>query len=95
LLTRERLGRYWLLAAATDRLTVRTLAERLVGELRPVASRRGVQLPFAVGIALCPEDGRDATALAARADIALCDARATGRTIALVNTSIEDLDLSG
>jgi hypothetical protein len=93
-LTRERAGRYWLLAAETDGLAARMLAERLVRSLRAVVRRRGMALPFAVGIAVCPDDGRDAAALAAHADVGACDARSAGQSIALA-TPAEDLDLSG
>jgi GGDEF domain-containing protein len=93
-LTRERAGRYWLLAPETDGLAARMLAERLVRSLRAVVRRRGMALPFAVGMAVCPEDGRDAAVLAAHADVGACDARSAGRSIALA-TPAEDLDLSG
>ena len=69
-------------------------AERLVRSRRGVVRRRGMALPFAVGMAVCPEDGRDAAALAAHADVGACDARSAGRSIALA-TPAEDLDLSG
>jgi len=94
-LTRERSGRYWLLAPASDGLAVRMLAERLARALGPLAHRRGVALPFAIGTAVCPEDGRDASALAARAEARLFDARAGGRPVASLDTLADDLDLSG
>ncbi len=81
-LTRERPGRYWLLAPATDSASARTLAERLAGAARGVASHRGAPLQVAVGIATCPADGTQAAALAAHADIALYAARAAGRPVA-------------
>jgi hypothetical protein len=92
-LTRERAGRYWLLAPGTDGLATRMLAERLVRSLRAVVRHGGMALPFAVGTAVCPEDGRDAAALAAHADVGACDARSAGRPIALA-TPAEDRDLS-
>jgi hypothetical protein len=92
--TREHAGRYWLLAPQTDGLATRMLAERLVRSLRAVVRRRGMALPFAVGMAVCPEDGRDAAVLAAHADLGACDARSAGRSIVLA-TPAEDLDLSG
>ncbi len=70
-LTRERPGRFWLLAAQTDRAGARDLAERLVHE---VASRSGdvsAPLEVAIGAAVCPEDAREAAALAAHADVGL------------------------
>jgi len=93
-LTRERSGRYWLLAPASDRLAVRMLAERLARALEPLAHRPGVALPFAIGTAVCPEDGRDAAALAARAEARLFDARSGVRSIASVDRLAEDLDPS-
>jgi len=93
-LTRERAGRYWLLAPESDGLATRMLAERLVRSLRTVVRRHGMALPFAVGTAVCPEDGRDAAVLAAHADLGACDARSAGRSITLA-TPAEDLDLSG
>jgi hypothetical protein len=94
-LTRERPGRYWLLAPVTDGLAARALAERLVRALGPVAQLRGIALPFAVGTAVCPDDGRDAPALAAHADLGLCDARPAQRSIGLVDRPAEGLDLDG
>jgi hypothetical protein len=94
-LTRERPGRYWLLAHDTDGLGVRALAERLVQALTPVARRRELGLAFAVGTAVCPEDGRDAATLAARADLALCDARPARRPVGLADRPAEGLDRSG
>lgn len=94
-LTRERSGRYWLLAPAGDRLAVRMLAERLARALGPLAHGRGVALPFAIGTAVCPEDGRDAAALAACAEARLFDARSGRRSVGSVDRLAEDLDLSG
>jgi hypothetical protein len=74
-LTRERLGRYWLLAPDTDRAGARALAERLSAAVRQLAGRRGASLVVAVGSAVCPEDGREAAALAAHADVELYAAR--------------------
>lgn len=73
-LTRESPGRYWLLAR-TDRAGARRIAERLT--YAAAAGRREQQLELAVGTAGCPEDGRDAPALAAHADVDLYAARAS------------------
>jgi GGDEF domain-containing protein len=78
-LTRERPGRYWLLAPQTDGTAARMLAERLARSIRSTASHRGRPLELAVGIAVCPEDGRQASALAAHADVGLYAAQAAGR----------------
>jgi hypothetical protein len=76
-LTRERLGRYWLLAPGTDRIGARALAERLAAAVRQLAGRMGTSLEVAVGTAVCPEDGREAAALAAHADVELYAARSS------------------
>jgi GGDEF domain-containing protein len=78
-LTRERPGRYWLLTPQTDTAGARTLAEQLVRAVRSSVSHRGAPLEVAVGIAVCPEDGRQASELAAHADVDLYAARAAGR----------------
>jgi hypothetical protein len=75
-LTCERPGRYWLLAPDTDAISARRLAEWLVRAIRPLASRRWAPVEVTIGTAVCPDDGRDATTLAARADAELYAARA-------------------
>jgi hypothetical protein len=79
-LTRERPGRYWLLAPQTNGIAAEALAERLARTVRLLATRSGVGLRVAVGTAVCPEDGRGAAALAAHADLGLFSARAAGPT---------------
>ena len=79
-LTRERPGRYWLLAPQTDGPRRAVLAERLARAVSSSASHRGTPLEVAVGIAVCPEDGRQASELAAHADVGLYAARAAGRS---------------
>jgi GGDEF domain-containing protein len=81
-LSRETLGRYWLVAPETNGTGARMLAERLARLVRTSASHRGVPLEVAIGIAVCPDDGTEAPALAARADLGVYSARATGRSIA-------------
>jgi GGDEF domain-containing protein len=85
-LTCERPGRYWLLTPQTDGVAARRLAEQLASAARSAASHRGKPLEVAVGIAVCPEDGRQASELAAHADVDLYAARAAGRS------SIGELD---
>jgi GGDEF domain-containing protein len=80
-LSRETLGRYWLLAPDTDGAGARMLAERLAQLVRSSATHRGVPMEVAIGIAVCPEDGVEAPMLAARADLGVYSARATGRSI--------------
>ncbi len=81
-LTRESPGRYWLLAPETDPSSAQSLAESLAEAVRHAASHRGTPLQVSVGIAVCPMDGTQATALAAHADVALYAARAAGRPVA-------------
>lgn len=80
-LSRETRGRYWLVAPETNGTGARMLAERLVRLVRGSATHRGVPLEVAIGIAVCPDDGIEAPALAARADLGVYSARATGRSI--------------
>lgn len=79
-LTRERPGRYWLLARGRDRQAGQELADRLMGAARMGAA----PLVLAVGIASCPQDGTQAAALAAHADVGLYAARAALRAASIV-----------
>ncbi len=81
-LTRESPGRYWLLAPETDVGAAKALAARLAAGVRRAASHRSAPLLLAAGIAVCPQDGRRAPALAAHADMALYAAQASGREAA-------------
>jgi GGDEF domain-containing protein len=81
-LSRETLGRYWLGAPETNGTGALMLAERLARLVRTSATHRGVPLEVAIGIAVCPDDGTEAPALAARADLGVYSARATGRSVA-------------
>jgi GGDEF domain-containing protein len=78
-LTRQSAGRYWLLSPETDQRSAPALAERLARAASAI-SHRGAPLEVAVGTAVCPEDGRDAPALAAHADVGLCAARSAARS---------------
>jgi len=78
-LTCERPGRYWLLAPATDAIAARRLAQWVVQTIGPLAGRRWAPLDVMIGIAVCPDDGRDAAALAAHADLGLYAPRPAGR----------------
>jgi GGDEF domain-containing protein len=79
-LTRERPGRYWLLVPQTDGPGAQALIERIARAVRSSVSHRGTPLEVAVGVAVCPEDGRRASELAAHADVGLYAARAAGRS---------------
>jgi GGDEF domain-containing protein len=81
-LSRETLGRYWLVAPETNGTGAHMLAERLARLVRTSATHRNVPMEVAIGIAVCPDDGTEAPALAARADLGVYSARATGRSIA-------------
>jgi GGDEF domain-containing protein len=81
-LTREAVGRYWLVTPETDRPGSKTLAERLARAVSAAASHRGVPLQVAIGASVCPDDGLQPAALAAHADMGVYAARASGRTTA-------------
>jgi hypothetical protein len=73
-MTRERAGRYWLLAHRADRIGAHALAVRLERALATAAIPGG-PVVAASGIALCPEDGTQSATLAAQADVGLYAAR--------------------
>jgi len=73
--TRERLGRCWLVAPETDVVGAELLAERLTRAVAARSSHRGASLEVAIGTAVCPEQGREASALAAHADVGAYAAR--------------------
>jgi GGDEF domain-containing protein len=75
-LTRESSGRLWLIAPGIGPLRVGALAEQIAGAVRRSVGYRGRALEVAVGTAVCPDDGLEAAALAAHADVALYAARA-------------------
>jgi hypothetical protein len=80
--TQERPGRYWVLVPETDRMATERLAERLARAAHVAMRRRGSSLEVAVGTAVCPDDGREAAALAAHADVGLYAARSAARAAA-------------
>ena len=77
--TRERPGRYWLIVGQADGADARMLAGRLARAVRSSANHRDSTPEVVVGIAVCPDDGLQASALAAHADVGLYAARAAGR----------------
>jgi GGDEF domain-containing protein len=79
---RETHGRWWLTASRTDVAGARPLGERLARTVRSAAVHRGVPLELAIGIAVCPVDGRDVATLTAHADVSLYAARAVGMPVA-------------
>lgn len=78
-LTRESTGRYWLLAPETDRLGAGRLADRLATAVAASLSYRGGPLEVVIGVAVGPDDGLPAPALAAHADVDLYAARSSAR----------------
>lgn len=89
-LTREREGRYWLLAPRTDRSGAADLAERLSEAVLTAGSANGVELSVSVGTAVCPQDGSQASALAAHADIGLYAARSRSRSGGFAATPVDE-----
>jgi GGDEF domain-containing protein len=81
-ITRESEGRYWLLAPGLDHTEATALAERIITRVRHTVSHRGAPVEVAVGIALYPQDGSEASELAASADTRLFAARAAGLSLA-------------
>lgn len=79
-LTRERPGRYWLLVPRADRIGAHALASRLEHAVFAALAPRGATVVVASGTAVCPEDGRQASALAAHADVGLYAARWEARS---------------
>jgi GGDEF domain-containing protein len=83
-LTRERAGRCWLVAPGADRQRAEALAQRLpkaipAGPSEAGTDAREAPLELAVSVAVCPEDGRLAAALAAHADVGLYAVRSGAR----------------
>ncbi len=89
-LTRERPGRFWLLAPATDRTAAARLEERLRGAVGTRASHGAAPLAVAIGTAVCPDDGRLVAALAAHADVGLFAARSAVNAPASRSASVVD-----
>ncbi|HEY3758350.1 MAG TPA: diguanylate cyclase [Solirubrobacteraceae bacterium] len=79
--TLESPGRWWLTLAQTDAQAARAVGERLVEAICSLGGELGLAPTIAIGIASCPEDGRDAASLAAHADVGLYAARVAGRTL--------------
>jgi hypothetical protein len=89
-ITRERPGRYWLVMVDTDRSGARHLAERLARAVAVSGNDPAVGVEVAVGIAVCPEDGREAAALAAHADVGLYADRSAVRAAGGRRSAVED-----
>jgi GGDEF domain-containing protein len=77
-LAAEGAGRWWLVAWGLHAVEGRALADRLARRVSVSVSHRGVPVKVAIGIAVSPEDGREAAELAERAEDELYAARAAG-----------------
>ncbi len=86
----ERPGRYWLLAAETDRVGATSLAERLRRAVALVVEHRGEPLEVVIGSAIAPEDGETPAALAAHADVSLYAARSASRNARSPRTALRE-----
>jgi GGDEF domain-containing protein len=93
LLTRERPGRYWLLAPGADRTGAKLLAERMARALGALGVAGGRPVAVAIGTASCPQDGTEAAALAAHADVGLYAARSAVRAATMRTSSAADRPL--
>jgi hypothetical protein len=80
-LTRERAGRWWLLVPRADRIGAHELAVRLERAAAAAAAASGTAVSVLSGTAVCPEDGTQASALAAQADVGLYAARWESRGV--------------
>jgi diguanylate cyclase (GGDEF)-like protein len=72
-----------LLPEVPHRGAVAEVAQRLLRALEAPFALRGVAvgLEASIGVAICPDDGRDITTLLRRADVAMYDAKASGTRI--------------
>jgi GGDEF domain-containing protein len=75
---RERAGRVWVVAPGADGEAARALARDLAAAVAEAAAPHGRPLEVAVGVAACPADGAEASALGACADERLFAAHAAG-----------------
>jgi GGDEF domain-containing protein len=82
LLAHESEGRLWIVAAEAGRPGASALALRVAGAVEQAATLRGVPLSASVGVALYPDDARDAGGLADEAEESLFAARAEGVPVA-------------
>lgn len=81
--TRERPGRCWLVAPETDLEGAALIAERLSRALASRTTHRGASLEVVIGTAVCPQAGREASELAAHADVGLYAARSRAHAAAV------------
>jgi GGDEF domain-containing protein len=71
-------ARMWVLAGGADEAAARSLRDEVGAAVAAAAAPHGAPLRASAGLAVCPPDGTDATALLHRADERLFAARAAG-----------------
>ena len=74
-------GRLWVIAGDTGRSGAKALALRIADAVEGAASLQGAALTASVGIAVYPDDGRDAAALTGQAEEGMYAARAVGTRV--------------
>jgi diguanylate cyclase (GGDEF)-like protein len=74
-------GRVWVIAGDTGRNGAKALALRIVDAVEAAASLHGAPLTASVGIAVYPDDGREAAPLTAQAEEGMYAARAAGTRV--------------
>ncbi|MDX6672203.1 MAG: hypothetical protein QOI91_2566 [Solirubrobacteraceae bacterium] len=82
LLAHEQDGRLWVIAPDAGRTGAGSLAGRVAAAVEGSATARGAPLTASIGLALYPDDGRDATALTGQAEDSVLAARAAGVRVA-------------
>jgi GGDEF domain-containing protein len=87
----EDIGRLWVLAPATGRLSAGSLAENAAVAVERAVTVRGAPLTAAVGLAVHPADGTDAETLVGRAEERLFGARAAGERVGGMDPGEESL----
>lgn len=85
LLAHEAEGRTWVIAPEAAGEAGRSLAARLAAAVERSGRTRGVPLTVSVGVAVFPDDGREARALTDHAEERMFAARATGRSVLIPN----------
>jgi GGDEF domain-containing protein len=78
LVAHEEDGRTWIVATDSGRVAAEALARRIADFVARAAAPHGAPLTASVGLAVHPEDGRDAGSLAAYAEEEMLAARAAG-----------------
>jgi diguanylate cyclase (GGDEF)-like protein len=74
-------GRIWVIAGDTGRSGANALALRIADAVEAAASLHGAALTVSVGIAVYPDDGREAAALTGQAEEGMYAARAAGTRV--------------